>query len=168
MFKAQTRQPGQNNTSSLNGIDKKERILFFNVPIEVGSSLVSLPDLVADGLLVDALLDSNWMIAVGAWLDVGCLELVLGLEKLKLKKLPDPRNEFIGSRFKIYASIMVEIAPGSSTMCGVVHCPMPHDELCFVVSKVDWDFCITSLKIKTEKKLLTPSAFNIRLNYLLI
>ena len=32
---------------------------------------------------------------------------------------------------------MVDIAPGSSTMCGVVHCPVPCDELCFVDSKVE-------------------------------
>ena len=45
--------------SSLNGVEKS-RYAFFDVPIEVGNSLVSLPVLVADGLLVDVQLGANW------------------------------------------------------------------------------------------------------------
>ena len=39
------------NIASLNGVEKKSRDVFFDVPIEVGNSLVSLPALVADGFL---------------------------------------------------------------------------------------------------------------------
>ena len=58
------------NIASLNGVEKKSRDVFFDVPIKVGNSLVSLPALVADGLFVDVLLDANWLEAVGACLDV--------------------------------------------------------------------------------------------------
>ena len=44
------------NIASTNGVEKKSRSVFFDVPIEVGSSLVSLPALVADGLFVDVIL----------------------------------------------------------------------------------------------------------------
>ena len=46
--------------------------MFFIVPIEVENSLVSLPDLVADGLFMDVLLCANWLKVVGAYLDVIC------------------------------------------------------------------------------------------------
>ena len=64
--------------------------MFFDVPIKVGHSLVSLPTLVADGLFVDVLLGANWLKAVGACLDMGQLELIVDSEKLKLKKLTNP------------------------------------------------------------------------------
>ena len=35
----------------------------------------------------------------------------------------------------MYASEMVEISPGASVLCGVVHVPVAHDELCFVNAK---------------------------------
>ena len=38
------------NNASLIGVEKKSRDVFFDLPIEVGNSLVSLPALVADGL----------------------------------------------------------------------------------------------------------------------
>ena len=47
------------NIASLNGVEKKLRSVFFDIPIKVGNSLVSLPVLVADGLFVDALLSAN-------------------------------------------------------------------------------------------------------------
>ena len=47
------------NIASLNGVEKKLRSVLFDVPIEVGNSLVSLPALVADGLFVDVLLGAN-------------------------------------------------------------------------------------------------------------
>ena len=78
--------------------------MFFDVPNEVRNSLVSLPTLVADGLFVDVLLGANWLKAVGACLDVSQFELVVDLEKLKLKKLPDPSKDFVGSGFCMYAS----------------------------------------------------------------
>ena len=95
------------NIASLNGLEKKSRSVFFNVPIEVRNSLVSLPALVADGLFVDVLLGANWLKAVGARLDVDWLELVVDSEKLKLKKLPDPIKDFVGSGFCMYTSEMV-------------------------------------------------------------
>ena len=39
------------NIASLNGLEKKSRNVFFDVLIEVENSLVSLPELVADGYL---------------------------------------------------------------------------------------------------------------------
>ena len=47
------------NIASLNGVEKKIRDVFFDVLIEVGQSLVTLPALVADGLFVDVLLGAN-------------------------------------------------------------------------------------------------------------
>ena len=47
------------NIASLNGVEKKSRSVFFDVPFEVRCSLVSLPALVADGLFVDVLLGAN-------------------------------------------------------------------------------------------------------------
>ena len=59
--------------------------MFFDVPIEVRNSLISLPTLVAVGLFVDVLLGANWLKAIGACLNVIWLKLVVDLEKLKLK-----------------------------------------------------------------------------------
>ena len=89
------------NIASLNGVEKKLRSVFFDVPFEVGSPLVSYPALVADGLFVDVLLGANWLKAVGACLDVSWLELVIYSKKLKLKKLPNPSKDFVGSGFKM-------------------------------------------------------------------
>ena len=47
------------NIASLNGVEKKIREVFFDVPIEVVQSLVTLPALVADGLFVNVLLGAN-------------------------------------------------------------------------------------------------------------
>ena len=52
------------NIASLNGVEKKTRSVFFDVPIEVGHYLVSLLALGADGLFVDVLLGANWLKAV--------------------------------------------------------------------------------------------------------
>ena len=123
------------NIASLNGVEKKTRSVFFDVPIKVGHSLVSLPALVADGLFVDVLLGANWLKAVGACPDVGQLELVVDSEKLKLKKLPNPSKDFVGSGFKMYAREMVEISPGATVLCGVVHVPIACDQLFFVNAK---------------------------------
>ena len=73
-----------------------------------------MPALVADGLFVDVLLGANWLKAVGACLDVSRLELVVNSEKLKLKKLPNPSKDFVGSGFKMYTREMVENSPGST------------------------------------------------------
>ena len=59
-------------------------------------------------------------------------ELVVKSEKFKLKKLPNPSKDFLRSGFKIYASEMVEISPGATVLCGVVHVPVARDELFFV------------------------------------
>ena len=140
--------------------------MFFDAPFKVRNSLVILPMLVADGLFVDVLLGANWMRVVSAFFDVGQLELVEDFEFFKLKKLLDPSKDFVGSRFKIHATVIVEIAPGSSTMCVVVHCPV------FVMSFALWTenknrgFCLTYLISQTKTELLTPSAFKIILSYL--
>ena len=65
------------------------------MPIEVRQSMVTLPALVADGLFVDILLGANWMKAVGARLDINRLEIVVNKEKLRLKKLPKPSEDFV-------------------------------------------------------------------------
>ena len=69
-------------------MEKKIRDVFFDVPNEVGQSLVVLPALVADGLFVDVLLGNNWREDVGACLYVSWLESIVDLKELK--KLPDP------------------------------------------------------------------------------
>ena len=76
------------------------------------------------------------MKAIGACIDVSWLELVVDLEKLKLKKLPDPSKDFVGSGFCMYASEMVEISPGATVKCGMIHVPITKNELCFVNAKV--------------------------------
>lgn len=68
------------NLASLNRVEKKIRDIFFDVPIEVGQSLVTLPALVADFLFVEILLSANWMKAVGACLDINRLEIVVDRE----------------------------------------------------------------------------------------
>ena len=55
--------------------------------------------LVADGLFVDVLIGANWLKASGSCIDVSCLESVVKSEKLKLKKLPNPSKDFVGSVF---------------------------------------------------------------------
>ena len=54
------------NIASLNGVEKKQMSVFFDLLIKFGHSLVTLPALVADGIFVDVLLGANWMKAVGA------------------------------------------------------------------------------------------------------
>ena len=51
----------------------------------------------------------------------------------------------------MYASEMVEISPGATALCGVVHVPIARDELCFVNAKAGSVYCSTSLnsQIKT-------------------
>ena len=121
----------ETNIASLNGVEKNSRSVFFDVSIKVRNSLVSLPALVADGLFVDVLLGANWLKAVGACLDVSRLELLVDSEKLKLKKLPDPSKDFVGSGFCICAGEKVEISPGATVECSVVHVPINRNELCF-------------------------------------
>ena len=117
------------NIASLNRLDKKIRDVFFDMPIEVGQSLVKLPNLVADGLFVDVLLGANWMKAVGARLDINRLEIVVDKEKLRLKKLPNPSEDFVRAGLKVYASERVEVAPDGFTICEIVHCLVSQEEL---------------------------------------
>ena len=42
----------------------------------------------------------------------------------------------MGSGYKMYTSEIVEISPGTTVSCGVVHVPIACDELCFVNAKV--------------------------------
>lgn len=46
--------------------------MFFDVPIEVGNTHVTLPALKADSLFVEVFIGANWMKAVGT-----CLDLIL-------------------------------------------------------------------------------------------
>ena len=113
------------NIASLNGVEKKIRDVFFDVPIEVGQSLVMLPALIADGLFVDVCLAANQTKGVGSCRDINRLEKVVYKEKLRLKKLPNPFEDFVGAGFKMYASKRGEVASGGFKVCKVVHCPVP-------------------------------------------
>ena len=53
------------NIASLKGIEKKLRSEFFDVLIEVGNPLISLPTLLANGLFLGVLLGANWLKTVG-------------------------------------------------------------------------------------------------------
>ena len=65
----------------------------------------------------------------------------------------------------MYASEMVEISPGATVLCGVVHVPVAPDELCFVNAKAELgllfnvfeqsnkDGVINSLSIAKKSKL---------------
>ena len=55
-------------------------------------------------------------------------------EKLKLMKLPDLSEDFVGSGFKIYASECVVVAPEGITQVGVIHCPVKKHKLCYINS----------------------------------
>ena len=131
----------------MNGEEKKLRSLLFDIPVEVGNSKVNLPAFFADGLILDALLGDNWFKTVGVCLSVSRLELVVDLEKLK--KLPGPSKDFVGSGFCMYASEMVEISLGAATKCYVVHMPVPKNEVCFVSAKVGLDSLVTSSNSQT-------------------
>ena len=61
--------------ASLGGLEKKVREVSYDVPIEVGKLLVTLPALAAEGLFVDVLLGANWLKAIGACLDITWLEI---------------------------------------------------------------------------------------------
>ena len=52
------------NIASLGGLEKKVREVFYDVPIEVGKLLVTLPALVAEGFFVDVLIGANWLKAL--------------------------------------------------------------------------------------------------------
>ena len=105
------------------------------------------------------------MKAVGARLDINRLELVVDNEKLRLKKLPNPSEDFVRAGFKMYASERVEVDPGGFTVCKVVHCPVLQEERCFVNSKAgsglmfnvfeqsNQDGVINSLSIRNKTKL---------------
>ena len=43
----------------------------------------------------------------------------------------------MGAGFRMYASEMVEISPGATVLCGVVHVPIARDKLCFVNAKAE-------------------------------
>ena len=47
------------NIASLNGVEKELKDVFFDVTIEVRNSFVSMPAIVADGLILDVLLGTN-------------------------------------------------------------------------------------------------------------
>ena len=47
-------------------------------------------------------------------------------------------------------------------MCGIVHVPVAHDELCFVNTKAGTGYCSTSLDSQIKTALLALSALSIR------
>ena len=58
-LKLETDNQVEMKVASLNGVEKKIRDVFSDVPIEVGQSLVTLPALIANGLFVDILLGAT-------------------------------------------------------------------------------------------------------------
>ena len=74
------------NIAFLNGVEKKYRSVYFYLPIKVRISLVIFPVLVADGLFMDVLHGASCFKAVGAYLYLSQLKLVVKSEKQKLKK----------------------------------------------------------------------------------
>ena len=76
------------------------------------------------------------------------------MEKLKLKKLPDPRKDFVGSKLLMYASEMVEISPGATVKCGVVHVPVLKNEFCFVNAKVGLGFAFNLFEQSKKDRLI--------------
>ena len=113
------------NNASLNRVKKKIRDVFFDVPNKVRQSLVTLPALIADGLFCRR---SSWRQldeSFGAHLDINRLEIVVDKDYLRLKKLSNPSEDFVGAGFKMYTSEHVEVSPGGFTVNEVVHCPIP-------------------------------------------
>ena len=76
-------------------------------------------------------------------------------EKHKLKKLPDPSEDFLGSCLKIYASGCVVVAPEGITQVGVIHCPIEKYNFAMLIVRPARASCLTSLKklIKTVKSI---------------
>ena len=68
----------------------------------------------------------------------------------------------------MYASEMVEISPGATVLCGVVHVPVARDELCFVNAKAGLVLLFNFFNSLIKTLELTLSALSIRLNCLLI
>ena len=108
------------------------------------------------------------MKAVGAHLDVSQLKLIVDFEKLKLKKLPNPSKEFVGSGFKMYTSKMVEISPGATVLCGVVHVPVACDEIRFVNTKAGLGLLFNVFKQSNQDSINYSLSLSIRLNCLLL
>ena len=142
------------NIALLSGLEKHLREVLYDVTIEVGKLLVKLPAFVAEGLFVDFLLGANWLKAIGACLNITRLEIKVMDEKLKLKKMPDPSEDFVGSGHKIYASECVVVAPIGVAQVGVIHCLVEKQELCYVNSaaKVKKDAFTLNKVNKTEVK----------------
>ena len=69
------------NIASLGGLKKKVTEVLYEIAIEVGKLLVTLPALVAEGLFVGIILDANWLKAVGACLNITRLEIKVMNEK---------------------------------------------------------------------------------------
>ena len=70
------------------------------------------------------------------------------------------------SGFKMYASDMVEISPGATVLCGVVHGPLAHDKFCFINTKARLGLLFNIFNNLIKTVLLTLSALSIRLNCL--
>ena len=66
----------------------------------------------------------------------------------------------MGSVFKMYASEMVELSPGATVLCGVIHVPVAHDELCFMNTKAGLSCFSTSLNSQIKTAFLTLSALS--------
>ena len=70
------------NIASLNRVENRSRVVFFEGPIKVGNSLIKLLALVADGQILVVYLGANWLKTVGACLDVSWLKLVVTWKSL--------------------------------------------------------------------------------------
>ena len=55
---------------------------------------------------------------------------------------------------------MVEISPGATVKCGVVHVPIPKNELCFVNAKVGSGFTFDLFEESNKDGINSNSIFN--------
>ena len=72
------------------------------------------------------------------------------MKKLKLKKLLDPSEDFVGSVLLIYASKRVVVAAEGVTQFGVIPCPVCSRIYVMLIAWPVWAFCLMSLKIQIK------------------
>ena len=64
----------------------------------------------------------------------------------------------------MYTSEMVEISPGATVLCGVVHVPLACDELCSVNAKAGPGLLFIVFEQSNQDGVINFSAFSIRLS----
>ena len=85
------------------------------------------------------------------------------MEKLKLKKLPDLSENFVGTSFFLYVVKCVEVAIDGFCFYKEVNCPVLILNFVLSTAMLAWEFLLTSLKSQIKMVILTMSAFAIKL-----